>query len=106
MPTGIAIPVSAPLWGRIYVRLMEVGEEKGTLFFMGRSETPLFLGRLPHQPQKQPVFLFQNPPKCFLIVIEEESLFHFLLVNILIEECMFDTIREKIKQNLFQFSGH
>ena len=28
-----------------------------------------------------------------------------MLVNILIEECMFDTIRKKIKQDLFQLSG-
>ena len=50
-------------------------------------------------------FLFQNLPKYFLIDIEEESLFHFLLVNILVEECMFNTIRKKIKEDLFQLSG-
>lgn len=85
---------------------MEAGEQKGMGSFIGRSETPLFLGRIGTIFHKcfQMVFLKQCP-ELLLVFIEMNGCFQLLCIQIFEKECIFNTTRKKIKQDLLQLTG-
>ena len=103
MPRGIPIPLSFPLCGSVRVTRSESGEEKTTLSFIGRSDTPLWRGRTDPSATKaarsrRGKFL----PDESLILGKLKGLRQLFLVARPIETGVLHTGRKEVKEDLLK----